>query len=70
MLKVTVIVDKDFQHMLCVLTQLVKYIQDQIFVMVVGVPRVKNLQEDLFNEYNDFFFQVNPEVKEEAVENA
>lgn len=50
--------------MLSVLTQLVKNIQDQVFVVIVRISWIKDFQENLLNEDNSLLLQVLSEVKE------
>ncbi len=65
---VTIVVVEDFQYLMCVLWNLVEYIQDKILVMIDRVSRVKDPQKDLLQEDNYFLLKMLPEIFEDAVE--
>ena len=68
LLAVTIVVVEDFQYLMCVLWNLVEYIQDKILVMIDRVSRVKDPQKDLLQENNYFLLKMLPEIFEDAVE--
>lgn len=51
-----------------VLRDPIEYIQDQVLVMVNGVARIQDPQEDLFEEDDNLLLEVLSEVLKDAVE--
>lgn len=64
LVKIAVIINEDFEEVLGVLTEFVENIQNQVFVVVVGISGVQYLQEDLLYKDHYFLLQVLSEVKE------
>lgn len=53
--------------MLCVLRELVEDIEDQILMMIDRIAWVKDPQENLLEENDNFLFEMLSEVKENTV---
>ena len=51
-----------------VLRDPIEYIQDQVLVMVYGVARIQDPQEDLFEKDDDLLLEVLSEVLKNAIE--
>jgi len=67
LINITIVVGKYFKDMICILTEAIKELKNAIFVIILGVSRVQNPQEEIIDEDADCLLQVLSEVQKEAV---
>ena len=68
LLVIAIVVVEDFQDLVRVLRDPIEHIQDQVLVMVNGVARIQDPQEDLLEEDDNLLLEVLSEVLEDAIE--
>lgn len=59
---ITIVVGKYFKNMIRIFTEAIKEFKDAIFVIVLGVSRVQNPEEEVIDEDAYCLLQVLPEV--------
>jgi hypothetical protein len=67
LINITIVVGKYLKDMICILTEAIKELKNAIFVIILGVSRVQNPQEEIIDEDADCLLQVLSEVQKEAV---